>query len=355
MDKENLDNVELDGFGNENIFIKRANLIREEIVKQQKELTQELQEFDNLLIEAKEAEDLTMRDELPELIVKSGQQRSITQRIHNFKRVRIEKGGTLKIVGVSRQWCIIDCKEDFICQGTIIGIGVPYGSSPVNAITPNRTQLSYSYPTLALGGRGGSGGNSVANTRHDSARRGTGGSGATGTLDYGGGGGGGAGALFCKMCRQSKVQNGENASSYRGGFGGQVDNKEGAKGGDGVRAKRNRNGALLYIKAKSFDGTEGYINLSGLNGSNGSNGEKAYRDNYSGSAAGNGGGGGGAPGGDGGVMIVEFNSLTAEARVNIQSGSGGSEGQSGNGPGNNGRAGYRGDDGEVGYVDWVQL
>lgn len=354
MNKENLDNVEIDGLGNENIFLKRATLLREEIVRQQEELNQELLEFDNMLIEAEKAENLTLRNTLPELLVKSGEQRSIIQRTHKFKRVIIEKGGTLMIVGVSRQWCIIDCEEDFICQGTIVGRGVPYGSTPINATTPNGTQLSYSYPTMALGGRGGAGGNSVSDTRHDNARHGTGGRGESGTLDNGGGGGGGAGAMFCAKCRQSKVQNGENASNYRGGFGGQVDHKEGAKGGDGARASRNRNGALLYIKTKNFDGTGGYINLSGIDGSSGSSGEKAYRDNYSGSAAGNGGGGGGAPGGDGGILIVEYNNLTAETRVNTQPGSGGSEGQAGSGPGINGRAGYRGDDGEGGYVDWVQ-
>jgi hypothetical protein len=340
---------------NLSIFLNRSTEFREKIVKRQSQLQHELEEFETDLIEAQEAEGLLENDDLPELIVKSGQSRSIAQRTHRFKRVIIESGASLKILGRSRQWCIIDCEEEFVCHGTIHGKGIPNGAAPIDAVAPNGTHLTYIFPTNARGGRGGSGGGSVSNTRNDRERRASGGRGANGTLLYGGGGGGGGGAGFCAPCRSSEVQAGSDAMDELGGLGGQVGRTSGGDGGDGGRPNRNRNGVLLYIKAKSFDGSNGFIDLKGVNGDGGEEGGGGSRDTYSGSAEGNGGGSGGAPGGDGGVLVVEYNSLVAETRVNTQPGFGGPPGSPGSGRGNPGTRGRRGDEGEGGYADWIQM
>lgn len=338
-----------------NLFLINTEKIREEILARKKEIEIEIKDFENNLMEAKNAEiEIENPDSLPDLIVKRGNTKRLNPRTHRFRNVKIEEGATLKILGNSRQWCIIHCEEEFICSGQIVGRGMPFGSSEINAVTPSNFNLSYSYPTIAMGGRGGNGGDSISRTRNDrNGRTANGGNGAPGTLQYGGGGGGGAAAQFCQMCRRAEVDAGDHAIDYIGGYGGNAGHQAG-KGGDGRRANRNRNGALLYIYAKNFDGEGGRVNLRGIDGEGGGDGGRSGEDTYSRSKSGNGGGGGGAPGGDGGVLIVETGNLINKfSRVNINPGNGGPPGSPGNGRGNPGSPGRPGDDGEDGYEDWV--
>lgn len=298
---------------------------------------------------AKLESDFEAEVELPDLLIAQGQTRSIPARTHKYRRVMIESGGTLQIVGSAQQWCIIDCREDFVCHGNIQGTGIPFGSDAIEANAPDGQYLIHSFPSAARGGRGGSGGPARTYTRHSGPAHATGGQGARGNEKYGGGGGGGGGGPFCQACRRARAYPGNSAVDEIGGLAGQYGRGD---GGDGGRSSRYRNGNLLYIHARKFDGQGASIRLRGREGAAGAEGKNGRYNEYSNSRTGGGGGGGGAPGGDGGVLMVKTKELVAEPSVYVSPGRGGIGGRGGR-EGLRGSQGQQGDDGSGGYVDWI--
>ncbi len=288
---------------------------------------------DDSVTTPREARYPTSRASGRDLVVPTGSERKITARTYQIDNLIVEEGAILRVYPNQRQWLILDVSGDATINGKIIYESMRPVEGPIEAVAPDGTVLSFSYPTSASGGRGGNAG-SCGPERV--------GLGAHGSATYGGGGGGGnLGQAF------NLNKPGINASGYRGG-------ELQAPGGDGGRASNSHSGGLLYLRVRGHLTSEsGQIFLNGANGPDGAEGaDRECRINF---GFGSGGGGGGAPGGNGGYALVVAPMIDGFIDYHVQGGEGGRPGRGGfhgrNVSGANGFPGRGGDNGVSGYVD----
>lgn len=267
----------------------------------------------------------------PELVVRTGQSKTISARRHRFSRVIVERGGELLVPPRSRNWLILVVSGDVELRGNIVYRGCVATEGGKTFQLPDGSNLSFSHPRTSLGGHGGDGGHWG---RVSAARPGKGG---VGSQSYGGGGGGGGGAI---TFRNKQYVNGEDARTFIGG-------KQYGLAGDGGRLKSNAHGGMICIYCPNghFDGQSGTVDLRGSDGASGGNARSAGDESLCG------GGGGGAPGGDGGYLYVKAREILAERLVRLEPGKGGNPGKK-NPLAPSGSDGYRGDDGSYGFVDY---
>jgi hypothetical protein len=327
--------------------ISRLEAVKDSLLREHNMITEAVKDLDEEL-DLYRSVDISVSEQIsnyPDLIVASGQTKSLVQRTHKFNRLIVESGGKLIVKGSARKWFIIHCENEVIINGEIAGNGIPFGSQPIESTCPSGLTISHSFFNSARGGHGGDGGPSRSRAGH----RAQGGKGENGTQNYGGGGGGGASAT-CDNINNHRAFRGGNANGQIGGQPGEYGR---GYGGDGGRSNRFGNGMLLYIHGTSFDGTNGVISLKGKRGDRGSDAGGGH--NSSRCMRGGGGGGGGTPGGDGGVLIVETETLIEYPHVVVKGGKGGERGKGGKYSSPMGQNGRDGDNGEDGYVDWLTV
>ena len=282
---------------------------------------------------------------LPDLIIESGEQKTISPRVlHQYENILIKEGGTLFIERNSSQWCVMIAKQSIIIDGELYYRNFKKSTNPIVYKFPDGKIIEHQYNNQSLGGTGGNGGYSRGGSTIKE-----GGNGALGTSDYGGGGGSCGGAII--QGPQSRGgSRGNNAVDWRGappaaegGFG--------KTGGNGAKLL-NQNGGLLFLSADKFGGN-GKITLNGNHGESGLKGTDGSEPGPRGEH-GAGGGGGGAPGGEGGRCIIVYKELLSEPIIHVKGGFGGLGGGVGRNP-NNATSGSRGEDGESGYYDYIHF
>lgn len=286
-----------------------------------------------------------MEELLPDLVVESGETKTISPRVsHVYENIIIKPNGILFIESNSNQWCILTAKQSIIIDGDINYRNFKKSDTPFVYKFPSGKSIEHTFSNQSLGGTGGNGGYSRGGSTISE-----GGRGAFGTKDYGGGGGSCGGAII--QGPQSRGgSRGSDAIDWRGappatngGFG--------QAGGNGGKQLPHPNGGLLFLSAVKFGGT-GKITLKGNNGVDGTRGSVGPEDGPRGEW-GSSGGGGGAPGGDGGRCIIVYKELLSEPSIDVRGGIGG-QGGGVTGNINNATSGTRGDDGTTGYYDYIQ-
>lgn len=262
-----------------------------------------------------------MHTSLPDLIVKSGETRSISAEFHPYRRLHIEPEGSLIVIPQSQDWLILDIAEDAQIHGAIRFNDFASDGNPFSATLPDGSTISHTF-RRRWGGRGGNGGNASGQA---------GGAGAPGGEGYGGGGGGGA--------VNKKYQGRGPGNPGVGSLGGMSwDNT--VRGGNGGKATEFLNGGLIFINVGGvLTCVDDVIDLTGRPGPNGLNGANGVATPAYG--RGNGGGGGGGPGGEGGVLIVRANRIASLPTTLLRGGIGGA-------PGKSGLGGFGGENGESG-------
>lgn len=257
-----------------------------------------------------------------------------------FNSLTIEKGGTLRINGPTKDWTEIYILGDFKIQGQIVARDFRTPSQYTETIEREAFDgriLSYTYTNNNKGGVGGNGGNHIIQA--------IGGNGAAGHFLYGGGGGGGAGCHqgSARSCVPTRGGNGNQNIGGSGGGG----TGQGGIGGNGARRSNLGDGGLLYISIiGAVEGKDGKVLCNGEKGDNGKNGNNgdARRGGQGGA------GGAGGPGNHGGCVIfaAKLNNIITLPDINTNGGIGGIGGIGGTGWHNNGTNGTDGEQGNNG-------
>lgn len=275
-------------------------------------------------------------ENLPSLILSPGETRVMPAQRYEYEKVTIPAGATLKITEGGMSVLHLVIKDSFLFQGRIEATGFNSQERQEYFNIPGQSPVMVEFRNTNKGGDGGRGGLGGSNT---------GGSGALGNTSYGGGGGSGGGRL--SQAAQPYITNfrGLNANGWAGaGPPGYC----GAAGGNGAKREDYGNGGVIYFEVYGhFDGTNGFIDVTGKPGRSGTNGGRGFSSNMThGCQTGGGGGGGGAPGGHGGFVVGYFaGDVVNYPRASVRGGVGGTAGTA---PGEQGRQGTPGADGEAG-------
>lgn len=277
---------------------------------------------------------------LQDLVVVSGDTKILPARTRRFNNIYIEQGATVVIPQGSSRWSIWWADGDVRIDGKVMGQGFARKSGSISARTPDGKSVSYEFSRAAVGGDGTNGGSS-----RQGGRSSAGGLGASGTAEYGGGGGSSGGVRIA--LHESRIGSaGQNGRQWRGGPPA-VQHGRGS-GGNGGKADRHSNGALLLIRSGKTLSGQGKFNFQGDKGVNGKEGVKSSRSNRG--FRGHSGGGGGAPGGDGGYIILIAASLNHDFELRLDPGMGGAGGKVGSQ-----QSGSEGDRGDYGSIDEFTL
>jgi hypothetical protein len=296
--------------------------------------------------------------------------------VKDYSSVTIKNGGVLLITDPTSQWMIIGCKGNFTIDATssIIynGIDGHLIGSPITAVAPDGTMVSYTPDKVPQGGAGGddpqnpvslggtpSQGNGGGGAAFDHSTGGPGGPGGNANLNAGGTGnngdtpngsvpfpGGGAGATVL------------GATGSAGAFdpAGNPDGSYAPGGGGGFRGFY---GGLIYIKlgptaVLSLVNAQSFVLNGGTGGDGGVGGDSLDAPlSFAGS------GGGGGAGGCGGKIVARYRLGPAIAAfpgfVNVTAGVNGVGGGGGNANGGgtnvNGNSGQDGTPGNDGQID----
>lgn len=241
------------------------------------------------------------------LLVPAGQTVEVPAIDYVFDNVTIEEGGTLLVQPQAENWVLIQCRRDFILNGSIEFRRFVSDEEERQLQVGSQTYRHASRMDR-LGGAGGASGFS---------RQGPW-AGASGTPRFGGGGGAGG----------MGTRNGSYPGAAATGRVGPATNIP-SKGGDGGQGALYGNGGLLFLDVGAFQfGPSNVIDLRGSDGAPGTAG--SHGRNVTGGAIYGSGGGGGAPGGAGGVLYHRGRSYDgALLRVRVDGGNGGAAGAGG--------------------------
>lgn len=278
-----------------------------------------------------------------EIVVRSGESRTIPPRLYQPSRLVVEEGGVLTIQPGANRWAVFWVSGDVTILGSIVAEQFSLGSSTVRDVTPDGVRIEHTFERAALGGMGGNGGVSSqlgAGTR-------SGGQGALGTNRYGGGGGSGGGIYIAGPSTRLGGP-GRDAQGYQGAPLADMSNDN--HGGNGGLTSTSAFGGLICIFAGGACEALGKISIRGSAGAPGARGGAGFNSNRG--LRGGGGGGGGGPGGDGGRAILIGNGFET-CEIDAAGGLGGSGGST-TGFSNGATAGTDGEPGAAGLIDFYR-
>ena len=276
------------------------------------------------------------------LHIKSGESVEIPAIDYYFDNVIIEESANLIIAENSENWLLINCRQNFTLEGTII-FKKFIADKTLRELMVDGVRYTHQYKIDNLGGKGGDSGFTDGNHKF---------SGASGNSTFGGGGGAGG-----YWHRRSGATPGAAGSNEIGGV------TSFSYGGNGAKRKKYCNGGILFLNIGHdfFIGKNNLIDLRGEDGESGvagKNGTGSIRGMSSVIASG---GGGGAPGGEGGVLYhkVGGNYSGYVLKTLVNGGTGGTEGKGGRFPENDfpschGLDGGKGENGRSGFVKVVR-
>lgn len=276
------------------------------------------------------------------LHIKAGQSLEIAAIDYFFDNVIIEENGQLIVTPNSENWVLIDCRQDFTLEGSIIYRKF-IADTTSRELKVNNIPYIHAFKQDNLGGDGGNSG------FQDLTPKSTG---AKGSTTYGGGGG--SGAYFHRRSRNTLGANGNQNLGGVTSF---------SYGGNGAIRKKYCSGGLLFLNIGHdfFIGEKNLIDLRGEDGENGLNGKAGSGSVRSMSCIQGSGGGGGAPGGEGGVLYhkVGGNYAGHLLKALVTGGIGGVGGKGGRFPENDfpsghGLDGGTGENGRTGFVKIVR-